>query len=130
MKRVFLGGTCANSTWREDLIQLLTIDFFDPVVDDWNEAAQKVELREREECDFCLYVITPEMKGVYSIAEVIDDSNKRPKKTVFCYLEHSAQSAHSKEQLKSLQEVGKMVERNGGKFLGNLQEVADYLNKA
>lgn len=30
---------------------------------------------------------TPKMTGTYSIAEVIDDSNKRPDKTVFCILE-------------------------------------------
>ena len=36
------------------------------------------EIKQRAECDFCLYVITPKMTGVYSIAEVVDDSNKRP----------------------------------------------------
>jgi GH15 family glucan-1,4-alpha-glucosidase len=44
------------------------------------------ELRQRETCDICLYVITPKMTGVYSIAEVIDDSNKRPNKTVLVRL--------------------------------------------
>jgi len=129
MKRVFLGGTCAETTWREELIQLLTIDFFDPVVENWDETAKRTELREREECDFCLYVITPDMKGVYSIAEVVDDSNKRPEKTVFCYIP-SKTATYSKEAKTSLQAVGEMVERNGGRFLSNLQKVADYLNKA
>ena len=84
--KVFLGGTCNESTWRNDLIKLLKIDYFNPVVDDWNEEAYQEELRQREICDFCLYVITPKMTGVYSIAEVVDDSNKRPEKTIFCYL--------------------------------------------
>jgi len=83
---VFLGGTAANSTWRDELIPSLKIDYFNPIVDDWNEEAQKAEIKKRENCDFCLYVITPEMEGVYSIAEVIDDSNKRPERTIFCYL--------------------------------------------
>lgn len=30
--KVFLGGTCNNSTWREELKPLLKIDYFDPVV--------------------------------------------------------------------------------------------------
>src|SRR6056297_2348399 len=85
-KKVFLGGTCADSTWRDDLIKKLDIDYFDPVVDDWTEEVQKEEIKQRETCDFCLYVLTPRMKGVYSIAEVVDDSNKRPEKTIFCYL--------------------------------------------
>jgi len=37
MKRVFLGGTCNNSKWRDVLIPRLKIDYFNPVVDDWNE---------------------------------------------------------------------------------------------
>ena len=51
MKKVFLGGTCNESTWRDELIQMLKIDYFDPVVDDWNERAQREEIKQRETCD-------------------------------------------------------------------------------
>ena len=88
MKKVFLGGTCNESTWRDKLIKMLEIDYFNPVVDDWTEECYQEELRQREICDYCLYVITPRMTGVYSIAEVVDDSNKRPEKTIFCLLEY------------------------------------------
>ena len=37
MKKVFLGGTCNDSLWREELIKKLEIDYFNPVVDDWTE---------------------------------------------------------------------------------------------
>lgn len=133
-KKVFLGGTCNNSEWREQLIRMLEIDYFNPVVDDWNEEAYQEELRQREICDYCLYVITPKMTGVYSIAEVIDDSNKRPEKTIFCLITADYSDGEdkplffTKSQLKSLQKVGRMVEKNGGKFFGYLTEVADYLN--
>ena len=40
---VFLGGTCNNSTWRDKLIPLLKIDYFNPVVEDWTEEAQQIE---------------------------------------------------------------------------------------
>jgi len=33
MKKIFLGGTCNNSTWREQLIPMLQINYFNPVVD-------------------------------------------------------------------------------------------------
>ena len=88
MKKVFLGGTCNNTIWREKLIPILKIDYFNPVVDDWTLECQKEEIKQRNKCDFCLYVITPSMKGVYSIAEVVDDSNKRPSKTILCILEN------------------------------------------
>ncbi|MDN4618429.1 nucleoside 2-deoxyribosyltransferase domain-containing protein [Paenibacillus sp. PsM32] len=80
MKKVFLGGTCNNSIWREDLIPLLQRDYFNPVVPWWKPEHLKEELKQRGECDFVLYVLTAEMVGFYSIAEVVDDSNKRPEK--------------------------------------------------
>jgi len=123
-KKVFLGGTCNNSTWRDKLIPKLKISYFNPVVKDWTTQCQKEEIKQRETCDYCLYVISKEMTGVYSIAEVADDSNKRPNKTIFCYLVDGFSSA----QLKSLEMVGQMVKNNGGTFLYSLDDVANYLN--
>ena len=128
-KRVFLGGTCNKSTWRDKLIPKLEIEYYNPVVENWDEAAQKREIKEREICDFCLYVITPKMTGVYSIAEVIDDSNKRPEKTVFCFLESDDSEKFNKAQKKSLDQVVEMVEDNGATVCDSLDEVAKYLNK-
>ena len=85
--KVFLGGTCNESTWRDRLIsQLKDVDYFNPVVPDWTEECMAEEINQRESCDFVLYVITPFMTGVYAIAEAVDDSNKRPGKTLFCFL--------------------------------------------
>lgn len=126
--KVFLGGTINKSDWREKIIPKLKIDYFNPVVEDWNEEAQKEEIKQRKECDFVLYVITPKMEGVYSIAEVVDDSHKRPEKTIFCYLIEDDKKEFSKHQLKSLNMVGKMIEENGAKFLKSLSEVAEFLN--
>lgn len=128
--KVFLGGTCNNSTWRDELIPMLTIDYFNPVVEDWTEECMAEEIKQREECDFCLYVITPEMTGVYSIAEVVDDSNKRPHKTLFCFLQSTSGDAlyFSPAQIKSLKQVTKMVRDNGGYFADTLEMAASYLN--
>ena len=126
---VFLGGTCNDSGWREELIPQLSINYFNPVVPDWNEEAYKRELEARENSEFCLYVLTPKMTGVYSIAEVVDDSNKRPEKTVFCFLEKDGDLEFDKHQLKSLVNTGKMVKANGATVLGSLTEVAEFLNK-
>ena len=137
--KVFLGGTCNGSTWREKLIPLLEIDYFNPVVEDWTPACMEEEKRQRELCDFCLYVITPKMTGVYAIAEAVEDSIKRPEKTIFCLLAEDddecdgaceSEYSFSKSQLKSLNQVGVMVERNGGKFFVSLEMAAAYLNKA
>lgn len=128
MKKVFLGGTCNESAWRNALIPMLTIDYFNPVVPDWTEEAYQEELKQREQCDFCLYVITPKMTGVYSIAEVIDDSNKRPEKTLFCYLTTDDGLEFDKAQLKSLHKVAEMVVKNGGQYFLDLWQIKNFLN--
>jgi len=127
-KNVFLGGTCNNSTWREKLIKKLKVPFFNPVVKNWNEEAQKREIEQRETAAFVLYVITPLMKGVYSVAEAVDDSNKRPDKTLFCILEKDDKKEFDKSELKSLNQVKKMVKNNGAKTFNALDEIAEFLN--
>ena len=130
MKKVFLGGTCNESDWRDKLINLLTIDYFNPVVEDWTEECMAEELKQRAACDFCLYVITPKMSGVYSIAKVVDDSNKRPEKTIFCFINiDDCVYQFDDGQIRSLNSVGKMVANNNGTWLKSLEEVADYLNQ-
>lgn len=123
--KVFLGGTCYNSTWREKLITLFNgeIDYFNSVVTDWTPACQAEEIKQRQACDYVLYVITSEMTGVYSIAEGIDDSNKRPDQTIFCFLP----GGFTEGQIKSLKAVGEMVYRNGGTWTADLKGVRDFL---
>lgn len=137
MKKVFLGGTCANSKWRDKLIPMLKIDYFNPVISNWNDEARRKEIYERENDDFVLYVLT-RTYSTYSIAEVVDDSNKRPEKTICCIFNEDVVTLGekgvymkpylSKQDSKHLDQVGKLVERNGAKYFKSLEEVAEYLN--
>ena len=128
MKKVFLGGTCNGSGWRDGLIKMLKIDYFQPQGDDWTPEMIQEEMKQREICDFCLYVITPKMTGFYSVAEVVDDSNKHPSKTIFSFLKEDEGETFSDHQMKSLEQTGKMVQENGAKFFSKFEEIAEYLN--
>ena len=130
--KVFLGGTCNDSKWRDEIKPLLAndgLEYFDPIVDDWDEKAQAQELEEREKCDICLYVLTPKMTGTYSIAEVVDDSNKRPEKTVLVVLPEDEESKFDEFQMKSLNQVSKMVKGNGGKAFKDLVSAINWMSK-
>jgi hypothetical protein len=129
MKRVFLGGTCADSSWRQQLIPMLKIEYFDPVVSEWTPECMAEEIRQRETCDYCLYVITPRSSSTYSIAEVVDDSNKRPFKTISCILSQDGDKEFTRQDIKHLGKVMDMVKNNGGTVCSTLAEVAEYLNK-
>lgn len=128
MSKVFLGGTCNGSNWRKYFEENLKIDYFNPVVEEWTEECQKKEIEERKNCDFCLYVITPKQTGYFSFSEVADDSNKRPEKTIFCFIDKDDEQEFSKVQIKSLKAIAKLVESNGAKSFSTLEEVLEYLN--
>ena len=130
MKKVFLGGTCNESKWRDHITTMLKIDYFNPVVDDWTPDCQAEELQQRKLCDFCLYTITPKMTGVYSIAEVVDDSNKSPKKTIFVTLRDDAEFSFNEAQWRSLSAVSKLVKSNGGQVFNDLKLAADFMNES
>jgi hypothetical protein len=129
LKKVFLGGTCNESTWRDKIIPLLKIDYFNPVVDNWTEDCIEIEIKERETCDFLLYTITPRMTGVYSIAEVVDDSNKLPNKTIFVILKDDRHQKFTEAQWKSLKAVARLVDKNGSHVFDNLKEAAIFMNQ-
>lgn len=130
--KVFLGGTCADSKWRDEIEPMLEkagLEYFNPVVDDWNEDAQKNELYERQNCDFCLYVITPKMEGAYSIAEVVEDSIKRPEKTILVVLGSDGDAKFNSKQLKSLDAVSEMVKRNGGQSFRSFKDAVSRMTQ-
>ena len=128
--KVFLGGTCNNSQWRSRMKVFLEdegLDYFDPVVDDWTEEDQKRELEEREKSDICLYVLTPKMTGNFSVAEAVDDSNKRPEKTVFVVLPVDDGVRFDEFQMRSMNQISKMIERNGGKSFDSLSAASKWI---
>ena len=126
--KVFLGGTCNKSTWRDEIIPLLNVDYFNPVVDDWTDAAAKEEIKQRKHCAICLYVITPKMTGVYSIAEVVADSFLRPATTIFVRLREDGSKRFTDGQWKSLNAVAKMVHQNGVHCFVDLETAALKIN--
>jgi hypothetical protein len=130
-KTVFLGGTCNDSTWRDVLTALLDknrVDVFNPVVKDWTNECRVREMEARMCSDYVLYVITPKMTGIYSIAEVVDDSNKRPNRTLFCVLSQDGENMFTPHQVKSLKATELLVRSNGALVFDGLEEVAQFLN--
>ena len=130
MIKVFLGGTCNTSTWRDRMIVYLEemkIDYFNPVVPNWTEGCQAREIEERKTCNCVLYTITPRMLGFYSIAEVIDDSNKRPESTILIILSKDDHFRFNGYQRRSLTAISEMVERNGGFVFHSLGVAATFI---
>ncbi len=126
--KVFLGGTTDGSTWRDEIIPKLKIAYFNPAIANLDAEAFENIIRERENCEFCLYVITPRMKGFLLISEVVDDSNRRPERTLFYFMDRDGDCAFNRHQVKSLNAVGRMVESNGAKWFKSFDELVTFLN--
>ena len=125
--KVFLGGTCSKTYWRNDLIKLLEIDYFNPIVKNWNKECQIEEERQKNfECDLQLYVITSQIKGYFSIAEVTEAAINLGERCVFCILDFDTKFDFG--QKKSLEAVINLVKKYNAKYFDNLYDVAEYLN--
>ena len=109
--KIFLGGTCAETTWRQRLIVNLHVPYFNPVVSDWTEDCQENERVEKVfKCNIHFYLISKDMIGVFSIAEVVDSVHQADKVTIL----HVLPDGFGKSQLKSLKAVVDLVNQRGG----------------
>ena len=82
-----------------------------------------------EECNIHLYVITPKMKGVFSIAEAVEYAFQKKSDCVFCVLSKDKDLEFDQAQLKSLQATAELIKHHGGVFFTNLVDVSIYLNQ-
>jgi hypothetical protein len=125
--KIFYGGTWAGSTWRDELIPLVQVDYFDPIVKDWTLECQAEEKNQKEHlCNVHFYLISKEMQGVFSIAEVIDSAHTKGKVTIL----HVVPDGFENNQLKSLRAVVDMVMSLGGiaYFDNDIRRSARVLN--
>lgn len=135
MVKVFLGGTTKGYNWRgiieKEFEHSEGIELFNPIVEDWNEEAIQRENEYKKTCDICLYVITPHLEGIYSIAEAVDDSNKRPEKTVFVYIDNTryrgGKYTFTECMKKSLEVTQELILANGANSFFSLEDLIDYL---
>ncbi len=134
MLKINLGGTCGDSNWRDILIPMLgnEIEYRNPIVENgtwkYNEKVKKEKNIKMKECDYLLYVITPEQKGFSAIASAVDYSNKVPEKVLFCILNEWNNQKFEGHQLESINSVKDIINDNGGRIFENLEQIAIFLN--
>lgn len=120
--KVFLGGTCNESTWRDEIIPLLEeagIDYFNPVVEDWTEDCIEIEnIEKNEKCNIHLYVITKEMKGVYSIAEAVDSAWSIDGNSLLSTIFYVIEDGFDEGEIKSFKATSNLIKEINGRAVG------------
>ena len=139
--KIFLGGTCADTTWRDELMPMLDelgLDYFNPVVEDWTPECQAIEEDEKNnKCDIHLYVITKEMLGTYSIAEIINSTwqsaiyGPTVKFTIFALLN---EGTWNKQELKSFDAIINLMSNiapfnSAGTIVSDMKELMTVIMK-
>lgn len=126
--KVFLGGTCNGSKWRDSFIEKLSIDYYNPMVDEWSAEAYEKEKREKLNSNYFLYHLTPKLEGFYSIAEVLDESFHFKSQVIFSFDKTDEDAVFSSNELKALELLGEKVIHSGGLWFQDLTQVAEFLN--
>ena len=136
--KIFLGGTIGKKDWRQILIPFLekyNIDYFNPVLPqevDWTEEARINEEMQKKICNIHLYVITPEMKGIYSIAEAVQSSNSSENITIICFLNEYNGKRFSERLHNNFVSVGTLIVNNPETYVffnikDTLQKILEFI---
>lgn len=136
---IFLGGTVDNP-WREEFISewnklkknndfkpIRDIELFNPIVDEWNNAAAAKENEVKSKAFVNLFVITPEAIGSYSVAEAVELTHTVGTKVIFVIHDKfdkgfGKDTNESKRIMNSYDSIGKLIEKNGGVYLKMIGE--------
>lgn len=129
--KVFLGGTCGNSTWREELLKDLNgeVEAFNPVVPDWTPECQAIEDEHKAKDDILLFVITPETKSPYSISEITRSAITDPARTMVCVVPVANGAEFEPHEAKAWVKILKDIKKDGAIVCETLEEVAKTLNE-
>ena len=104
---VFLGGTSGHNPWRKGLVARLAArgvpetGLFDPVVDDWNDAARAREERAKADAEVLLYYLgDPQEPGLHVSAFALVEATlavcREPQRSIVVF-DSASVSGHARK---------------------------------
>ena len=124
---VFLGGTCGNSTWRAELIPMLSenVKYFNPQLAPgaWTPEDSIREDEYKKVARYNLFGITGDAPSAYSFFEIAEMLAVHPERVIFAPLGTLPQISKD-----SIEVIKEKVLGKGGWFFDNLEELAEFLN--
>ncbi len=135
--KVFLGGTTNFSDnekdWRNYVSKNITCNYFNPIVNDWTPECRVEEEKQKLICNIHLYVITPQIHGVFSIAEVVESVmtnfyTQKNKTVIFCFLKDYYDKSFDERQIKSLNATCELLKKYNCVICKSLKDVVNTIN--
>lgn len=131
-KQVFLGGTYAESTWRERAVKDLSgLTYFNPQlpVGAWNDDAYGNERIHMNIDKIMLFVITPEQVNHFSYAEVVDLAHRRKGLLYFTFIAEEHGKSFTDSEIKVIKKIGNLVEGAGGHYFDKYDDAITAILK-
>jgi len=129
---VFLGGTCNNSKWRDKLIEMLHIPYFDPRVNEgeWNNNCAKQEEAAKVKATIIVYAITPKQHGYFSLVEMaVSACLVKNKRIYIAFLNEDEEYEFTDRQLSSNQAIKELLTNvSNAEFFNTLEDRAASIN--
>lgn len=128
----FLGGTCATSTWRSELIPMLSdkVMYFDPQVADWSPADAEKEDACKPVALYQVFVITGDSLSTYSGYEICEESSRMAEKGLADHFIFATVGELPENQQKGMAKITKALAKKGCIVCESLEEIANILNTA
>jgi len=127
---VFLGGTINGSNWRQRLIEKLKVNYFDPVVSDWNPDHRRTEEMAKSAAALLVYAITPKQTGFYTIAEMTHAVFGDLRRVAILILDEDDGVLYEEHQQASISAIKELLhQRIDLNLFDNVDELAHHLNK-
>lgn len=132
-KTLFLGGNTNSKfrpNWRNQLLEnkglVSKFDMFNPVVKNWSESDQLNEEIHRNQDDVLLFALMG--NNIFSIAEAVDCSNKRPESTIVL-IDLEEIERNKSIRIKSIKEIGRMLSINGTTVVYTMDDLIHALKR-
>lgn len=126
-RRVFIAGRGDYGNWRSDIKRLLgeAVDTIESAGRGMINAQR--DAFEKEHADSIVFVITPSALSTFDLANAVNESNKRPEKTIVCFLSAGSEWMHDPRRYAELAEIRAILEANGATCVNSLTEIAEKI---
>ncbi|CAL4116899.1 unnamed protein product [Meganyctiphanes norvegica] len=139
---VFLGGSCGNTTWRQDLaiprLKENGISFYNPQVTHWSEALIELEYHAKQTSMVLFYVLDRETRNIVSMVEAayLSGSQRKLILVLDCYRRpgdlicgESVSEQEHQELVNGINTVQDLVERQGIPVFGDMNHALNCTAK-
>ena len=124
--KVFLRSTHVGTEQINSIIAKLKCKYYIPELENLSEKANEEVERQKQVCDYHLYIVALSDAADFSVSEAVNDSKEMGERCIFCILNNNIKG--KKKLLQNLEASAKIIANNGGVVCKSLEEAISLIN--